>query len=123
MLRHRYGDHYLHNEPLAISFRGLELSEDLLLIGRFILTISFPITTELPVVLASSRPSPVSTCGTDRKASQLTDVSMYRLAKVEAASLYPRIQEGALNRGYRSCFKTTDCLWTMTDRYDCRFVY
>ncbi|KRX88984.1 hypothetical protein T4E_3890 [Trichinella pseudospiralis] len=37
MLRHRYGDHYLHNEPLAISFRGLELSEDLLLIGRFIL--------------------------------------------------------------------------------------
>ncbi|KRY71318.1 hypothetical protein T4B_6842 [Trichinella pseudospiralis] len=112
MLRHRYGDHYLHNEPLAISFRGLELSEDLLLIGRFILTISFPI-----------RPSPVSTCGTDRKASQLTDVSMYRLAKVEVASLYPRIQEGAPNRGYRSCFKTTDCLWTMTDRYDCRFVY
>ncbi|KRZ40202.1 hypothetical protein T4C_3986 [Trichinella pseudospiralis] len=105
MLRHRYGDHYLHNEPLAISFRGLELSEDLLLI-----------------VLASSRPSPVSTCGTDRKASQLTDVSMYRLAKVEVASLYPRIQEGAPNRGYRSCFKTTDCLWTMTDRYDCRFV-
>ncbi|KAL1236853.1 Dihydroorotate dehydrogenase (quinone) [Trichinella pseudospiralis] len=80
MLRHRYGDHYLHNEPLAIIIK----------LNFYHISISFPI-----------RPSPVSTCGTDRKASQLTDVSMYRLAKVEVASLYPRIQEGAPNRGYR----------------------
>ncbi|KRZ68749.1 hypothetical protein T10_11453 [Trichinella papuae] len=31
-----YGDRYLHNGALEIGFRGLELSEDLLLIGHFI---------------------------------------------------------------------------------------
>ncbi|KRY94853.1 hypothetical protein T11_8304 [Trichinella zimbabwensis] len=36
MIRHRYGDRYLHNEALEIGFRGLELSEDFLLIGHFI---------------------------------------------------------------------------------------
>ncbi|KRZ74348.1 hypothetical protein T10_7218 [Trichinella papuae] len=36
MIRHRYGDRYLHNGALEIGFRGLELSEDLLLIGHFI---------------------------------------------------------------------------------------
>ncbi|KRZ71589.1 hypothetical protein T08_16807, partial [Trichinella sp. T8] len=30
--------------------------------------------------------------------SQLTDFPMYRLAEVEVAALYPRIQEVALNR-------------------------
>ncbi|KAL1236858.1 Mitotic checkpoint serine/threonine-protein kinase [Trichinella pseudospiralis] len=68
MLRHRYGDHYLHNEPLAIIIK----------LNFYHISISFPI-----------RPSPVSTCGTDRKASQLTDVSMYRLAKVEIAKQTP----------------------------------
>ncbi|KRX90497.1 hypothetical protein T4E_11076 [Trichinella pseudospiralis] len=34
MIRHRYGDCYLHNGALEISFRGLELSEDLLLIDH-----------------------------------------------------------------------------------------
>ncbi|KRY95018.1 hypothetical protein T11_3554 [Trichinella zimbabwensis] len=33
MIRHRYGDRYLHNATLEIGFRGLELSEDLLLIA------------------------------------------------------------------------------------------
>ncbi|KRY96024.1 hypothetical protein T11_5065 [Trichinella zimbabwensis] len=33
MIRHRYGDRYLHNGALQINFRGLELSEDLLLIA------------------------------------------------------------------------------------------
>ncbi|KRZ05780.1 hypothetical protein T11_15166, partial [Trichinella zimbabwensis] len=36
IIRHRYGDRYLHNEALEIGFRGLEISEDLLLIGHFI---------------------------------------------------------------------------------------
>ncbi|KRY97485.1 hypothetical protein T11_17867 [Trichinella zimbabwensis] len=36
MIKHRYGDRYLHNEALEISFKGLALSEDLLLIGHFI---------------------------------------------------------------------------------------
>ncbi|KRZ04103.1 hypothetical protein T11_17251 [Trichinella zimbabwensis] len=40
MIRHRYGDRYLHNGALEISFRGLELSEDLLLIGHFIFAIT-----------------------------------------------------------------------------------
>ncbi|KRZ04888.1 hypothetical protein T11_2654 [Trichinella zimbabwensis] len=39
MIRHRYGDRYLHNGGLEIGFRGLELSEDLLLIGHFIFAI------------------------------------------------------------------------------------
>ncbi|KRZ10051.1 hypothetical protein T11_10522 [Trichinella zimbabwensis] len=42
MIRHRYGDRYLHNGALEIGFRGLELSEDLLLIGHFIFAICFP---------------------------------------------------------------------------------
>ncbi|KRY82233.1 hypothetical protein T4D_1450 [Trichinella pseudospiralis] len=33
MIKHRYGDRYLHNEALEIGFRRLDLSEDLLLIG------------------------------------------------------------------------------------------
>ncbi|KRY09095.1 hypothetical protein T12_4305 [Trichinella patagoniensis] len=37
--------------------------------------------------------------------SQLTDFPMYRLAEVEVAALYPRIQEVALNRGDQGCFK------------------
>ncbi|KRY71863.1 hypothetical protein T4B_1474 [Trichinella pseudospiralis] len=36
MIKHRYGDRYLHNEALEIGFRRLDLSEDLLLIGHFI---------------------------------------------------------------------------------------
>ncbi|KRZ43585.1 hypothetical protein T4C_1198 [Trichinella pseudospiralis] len=36
MIKHRYGDRYLHNGSLEISLKGLELSEDLLLIGHFI---------------------------------------------------------------------------------------
>ncbi|KRZ76751.1 hypothetical protein T10_577 [Trichinella papuae] len=42
MIKHRYGDRYLHNEALEISFKGLALSEDLLLIGHFIFAICFP---------------------------------------------------------------------------------
>ncbi|KRZ05420.1 hypothetical protein T11_7882 [Trichinella zimbabwensis] len=41
MIRHRYGDRYLHNGALEIGFRGLELSEDLLLIGHFIFDFIF----------------------------------------------------------------------------------
>ncbi|KRY81500.1 hypothetical protein T4D_2016 [Trichinella pseudospiralis] len=41
MIRHRYGDRYLHNEALEIIFRRLELSEGLLLIGHFIFVIFF----------------------------------------------------------------------------------
>ncbi|KRY90445.1 hypothetical protein T4D_16488 [Trichinella pseudospiralis] len=41
MIRHRYGDRYLHNGALEISFRGLELSEDLLLIDQFIFNFIF----------------------------------------------------------------------------------
>ncbi|KRZ10077.1 hypothetical protein T11_9741 [Trichinella zimbabwensis] len=37
MIKHRYGDRYLHNGGLEIGFRGLDLSEDLLLID-FIFT-------------------------------------------------------------------------------------
>ncbi|KRY81757.1 hypothetical protein T4D_15062 [Trichinella pseudospiralis] len=36
MIKHRYGDRYLHNEALEIGFRRLDLSEDLLLIGIFL---------------------------------------------------------------------------------------
>ncbi|KRX47010.1 hypothetical protein T05_12321 [Trichinella murrelli] len=55
--------------------------------------------------------------------SQLTDFPMYRLANMEVASLYPRIQEVALNRGYQGCFKITNyCLWIEIDAEDCRFV-
>ncbi|XP_003378040.1 hypothetical protein Tsp_02233 [Trichinella spiralis] len=61
---------------------------------------------KVPVV--SSSLTLVSISGTGRKASQLTDFPMYRLAEVEAAALYPRIREVALNRGYQSCFKITD---------------
>ncbi|KRZ76526.1 hypothetical protein T10_6175 [Trichinella papuae] len=43
MIRHRYGDRYLHNGALEIGFRGLELSEDLLLIGHFIFDFIFTI--------------------------------------------------------------------------------
>ncbi|KRZ65119.1 hypothetical protein T10_13645 [Trichinella papuae] len=32
---------------------------------------------------------------------------MYRMAEVEVAALYPRIQEVALNRGYQGRFKIT----------------
>ncbi|KRZ11930.1 hypothetical protein T11_213 [Trichinella zimbabwensis] len=42
MIRHRYGDRYLHSGALEIGFRGLELSEDLLLIGHLIFAICFP---------------------------------------------------------------------------------
>ncbi|KRZ20853.1 hypothetical protein T4B_11502, partial [Trichinella pseudospiralis] len=31
MIKHRYGDRYLHNEALEIGFRRLDLSEDLLM--------------------------------------------------------------------------------------------
>ncbi|KRY84777.1 hypothetical protein T4D_16999 [Trichinella pseudospiralis] len=56
--------------------------------------------------------------------SQLFDFPMYRLAKMEVAALYPRIQEVALNCGYQACFKITNyCLWIETDHEDCRFVY
>ncbi|KRZ02699.1 hypothetical protein T11_621 [Trichinella zimbabwensis] len=34
MIRHRYGDRYLHNATLEIGFRGLEISEDFLLIVK-----------------------------------------------------------------------------------------
>ncbi|KRY73806.1 hypothetical protein T4B_7129 [Trichinella pseudospiralis] len=131
MIKHRYGNRYLHNGALEISYRGLELSEDLLLIGHFIFDFIFTInlvsnvcfvnliswharTTKLPGVLASSRLSP----------SQLTDVSMYCLAEVEVASPYPRIQDEASNCGYQSCFKITNyCLWIEIDRKDGHFVY
>ncbi|KRZ21777.1 hypothetical protein T4B_5240 [Trichinella pseudospiralis] len=60
MIRHRYGS--------SRSFRGLEFSEDFLLIGHFIFVLFLPfITTKFPIVPASSRLSPVSTCGTGRK--------------------------------------------------------
>ncbi|KRY66981.1 hypothetical protein T4B_9657, partial [Trichinella pseudospiralis] len=36
MIRHRYGDHYLHNGALEIIFRELQLFECILLIGHFI---------------------------------------------------------------------------------------
>ncbi|KRY89753.1 hypothetical protein T4D_16723 [Trichinella pseudospiralis] len=52
MIKHRYGDRYLHNGALEISFSELDLSEDLLLIGHFIFGYL----------------SPVSACGTGRKA-------------------------------------------------------
>ncbi|KRX92103.1 hypothetical protein T4E_8163 [Trichinella pseudospiralis] len=81
MIKHRYGNRYLHNGALEISYRGLELSDDLLLID-FIFTMY----------------------------SQLTDVSMYCLAEVEVASPYPRIQDVASNCGYQSCFKITNYL-------------
>ncbi|KRY92096.1 hypothetical protein T4D_11958 [Trichinella pseudospiralis] len=42
MIKHHCGDRYLHNGALEISFRGLELSEDLFLIGHFIFAIFFP---------------------------------------------------------------------------------
>ncbi|KRY74572.1 hypothetical protein T4A_1187 [Trichinella pseudospiralis] len=42
MIKHRYGDRYLHNEALEIIFRRLELSQALLLIGHFIFAICFP---------------------------------------------------------------------------------
>ncbi|KRZ15033.1 hypothetical protein T11_1704 [Trichinella zimbabwensis] len=42
MIRHRYDDCYLHNGALETDFRGLEFSEDLLLIGHFIFAICFP---------------------------------------------------------------------------------
>ncbi|KRY75771.1 hypothetical protein T4A_12359 [Trichinella pseudospiralis] len=38
---HQYDDSYLHNEALEINFWGLEISEDLLLIGHFIFVICF----------------------------------------------------------------------------------
>ncbi|KRX87472.1 hypothetical protein T4E_4824 [Trichinella pseudospiralis] len=53
MIKHRYGDRYLHNGALEISFSELDLSEDLLLIGHFIF---------------AGYLSPVSACGTGRKA-------------------------------------------------------
>ncbi|KRY85604.1 hypothetical protein T4D_1224 [Trichinella pseudospiralis] len=43
MIKHRYGDRYLHNEALEIIFRRLELSQALLLIGHFIFAICFPV--------------------------------------------------------------------------------
>ncbi|KRY70799.1 hypothetical protein T4B_13587 [Trichinella pseudospiralis] len=43
MIKHRYGDPYLHNEALETPSRGLAFSEDLLLIGHFIFAICFPI--------------------------------------------------------------------------------
>ncbi|KRZ21778.1 hypothetical protein T4B_5240 [Trichinella pseudospiralis] len=104
MIRHRYGS--------SRSFRGLEFSEDFLLIGHFIFVLFLPfITTKFPIVPASSRLSPVSTCGTGRKvvakciliflfvsfsvlySSQLTDFSVYRLAEVEVTALYSHIPE------------------------------
>ncbi|KRX91238.1 hypothetical protein T4E_1575 [Trichinella pseudospiralis] len=36
MIKHRYGDPYLHNEALETPSRGLAFSEDLLSIGHFI---------------------------------------------------------------------------------------
>ncbi|KRY84535.1 hypothetical protein T4D_1955 [Trichinella pseudospiralis] len=104
MIKHRYGNRYLHNGALEISYRGLELSEDLLLIGHFIFDFIFTIN------LVSN--------------SQLTDVSMYCLVEVEVASPYPRIQDVASNCGYQSCFKITNyCLWIEIDRKDGHFVY
>ncbi|KRZ23294.1 hypothetical protein T4B_6884 [Trichinella pseudospiralis] len=116
MIKHHCGDRYLHNGALEISFRGLELSEDLFLIGHFIF------------VPSSSKLSPVSTCGTERKAvdrsilsylsfciffcfisffySQLIDVPMYRLAEVELENarmfqyLYPYINSRLLTAAY-----------------------
>ncbi|KRY87472.1 hypothetical protein T4D_14392 [Trichinella pseudospiralis] len=41
MIKHRYGDRYLHNEALEIIFRRLELSQALLLIGHFIFDCRF----------------------------------------------------------------------------------
>ncbi|KRZ36932.1 hypothetical protein T4C_11821 [Trichinella pseudospiralis] len=37
---HQYDDSYLHNEALEINFWGLEISEDLLLIGHFIFVLA-----------------------------------------------------------------------------------
>ncbi|KRZ03602.1 hypothetical protein T11_10492 [Trichinella zimbabwensis] len=47
MIRHRYGDRYLHNEALEIGFRKLEVSEDLLLIGHFIFDFIFTIDLQI----------------------------------------------------------------------------
>ncbi|KRY68645.1 hypothetical protein T4B_1843 [Trichinella pseudospiralis] len=50
MIKHRYGDRYLHNGALEIGFRKLDLSEDLLLIGHFIFAISFSIEEFVKIV-------------------------------------------------------------------------
>ncbi|KRY45609.1 hypothetical protein T03_6036 [Trichinella britovi] len=55
--------------------------------------------------------------------SQLTNFPMYRLAEVEVAALYLRIQEVALNRGNQGCFKIMNyTFWIAFDNVDCRIV-
>ncbi|KRZ12834.1 hypothetical protein T11_104 [Trichinella zimbabwensis] len=51
IIKHRYGDRYLHNRALEIGFRGLEISKDLLLIGHFIFAICFPMCALLILLL------------------------------------------------------------------------
>ncbi|KRZ76954.1 hypothetical protein T10_1926 [Trichinella papuae] len=51
MIKHRYGDRYLHNGALEIGFKGLEIPEDLLLIGHFIFAICFPMCALLILLL------------------------------------------------------------------------
>ncbi|KRZ03141.1 hypothetical protein T11_8156 [Trichinella zimbabwensis] len=51
MIRHCYGDRYLHNGALETDFRELDLFEDLLLIGHFIFAICFAMCALLILLL------------------------------------------------------------------------
>ncbi|KRY74064.1 hypothetical protein T4A_8493 [Trichinella pseudospiralis] len=51
MIKHRYGDRYLHNGALEIGFRKLDLSENLFLIGHFIFAFCFLICALLILLL------------------------------------------------------------------------
>ncbi|KRZ75944.1 hypothetical protein T10_640 [Trichinella papuae] len=62
MIRHRYGDRYLHNGALEIGFRGLELSEDLLLIGHFIFESSAKVSLLTTPYLWNKWPLKLSQC-------------------------------------------------------------